>query len=173
MYEVLFHVPRQPLGLSVLHDCVPLDCLTLSCSHRIFSSLSITIHVFPAWHWCPRSFLLLSLCTGKAWLPVFACLPLHLILRAVVTLCPPLPYRSKKSSWFLGLFSLLLVLGLGGDLQTPYLRNQKLEVPPKNQWYLFLIIWFGELLCPFLYLDSLPTFILFTFSVMKYIWEFL
>lgn len=56
------------------------------------------------WHWCLEWSLLLSLCSGKAWLLVSSCLSLQSRRQQFTFVLP-----SKKSCWFFSVFSFLLV----------------------------------------------------------------
>ena len=68
----------------------------------------ITVQVFLPQHWFPWHFLLVSLYSGKQWLPVSICFSLQSCVQWFV-LCPPFSYGSKKSLNF------YLLLGYSGN----------------------------------------------------------
>lgn len=76
-----------------------------SSPHCASSNPSITAQVFLPRHWSPMQFSLISLCSGKP------CISLSLQFWGQwFTLCLPLFYGSKKSCWFVSLFSCVLMV---------------------------------------------------------------
>ena len=76
--------------------------------HWASDNLSIAVQVFLPWHWFPQSCALVSLCSSKQRLPVFAGLSLQSWSRWFA-LHPLISYESKKSCGFFSLLSFLLV----------------------------------------------------------------
>ena len=101
--------PREFLTLSGVYSNPPAIChsqFRLSCPGE----------------WLPGWFPPMSLCSGKSWLPVFACLSLCTLWQWVC-LCPSLPYGAKKSVGF-SVCSDFYLLWWSGDFQVPYMWHQ-------------------------------------------------
>ena len=91
-----------------------------SCPHWAFSKLSITIPVFLCWQWV-LWVVLVSLCFGKPWLSIFACLSL-LCCWQQFSLCPPLLQIQEELLIFQCVQTFCSLRQIG-DFQAPYMQN--------------------------------------------------
>lgn len=98
----------------------PLEFLAFRVAYWASSNSSITVQIFLPLQWFLWSFLLVSLCSSKLWLPVFTCLSLPSWGSNLPYVLPS--YKSKKSCCLLSLFN--FSLGFKTEWQLPKLHAE-------------------------------------------------